>query len=102
MQEGTLFERYVGDIQKNTDNTRLGFPGRTLVRSVRDFEICCQHRRIMSRFEVTENSLPASFLKLIKSLRQFRIVPLTKMQRLIRRADARKICHYALRLSSMI
>jgi len=56
-----------------------GFP-------VRDFEIC-RNRRTRR-----ENLL--RFRKLTKSLRQFRIVPFTEMQHLIRR-DARKICHYA-------
>lgn len=87
------------DIRKNSA-PRLGFPGRPLVRSVHDFETC--NRRATSRFKATENLFRDSFLKLIKSLQQFRIVSLTKMQCLIRRADACKICYYTLRLSSMM
>lgn len=80
------------DIRKNTDGQRdWDFPEDRWLN-----QYVISRAAVAVAFKATDNPLRNNFLELIKLLRQFRIVPLSKMQRLIRQTDACKICHYAL------
>lgn len=103
VQEGTA--RYVGVIFGKTQTVHRDwdFPeDHWLDRYVISRPVTVGQRHDSKRLKIYSVIVFSSLTQLIKSLRQFRIVSLTKMQRLIRRADACKICYYTLRLSSMM